>query len=113
MPDIQWDWKIIQEITSGGVGIVAIFFGYKVVMVFIDLWRTSTDAINRNTESFNKLSEVVDRATARDIEFQKATMEILHDIKETSLETNRYARRMHDRLVVHDYDRDKEKVAHK
>lgn len=85
---VNMDYTIIEKIGIAGVAFVAIYFGYKMMEIFIAQWKVSTEAINRNTESFEKLTEVVDRAAKREQEFQREATELLYEIRDLTRETN-------------------------
>lgn len=90
-----------------GITIGVMFFFYKVFIIFVDQWKNSnetqdrsTDALNRNTASFEKLSAVFEKQAERDIEFQQAVTQIL--AKNTSMlnNTHRKVSELHNTVVL-------------
>lgn len=84
------DWKIITETVSiGGLGVVAIYLIFKMVVLFMEQWHYSTDAVNKNTGAFTQLSEVLERTNQREMEFQERALEVLQANNELAKDTNR------------------------
>lgn len=74
----------MEEILFGklaelGLGVVALVILYLIVKMFVEMWGRSTDAINRNTNGFEQLSEVLAKSHERDIQFQKDAMKLMRD----------------------------------
>jgi hypothetical protein len=78
-------------IAEYGVGIVAIVVIYLlvsgIVKGFLEMWKRSvdsqdksTDALNRNSEAYQQLSNVFKASHEREIEFQKESLVLLRDI---------------------------------
>ena len=55
---IEFDPSIFKDIGIGGLAMFALWIFYKSFIFFIERWKESTDAINRNTETHENLSEV-------------------------------------------------------
>lgn len=97
---VQVDWSSFKELGGLGVSAIAIYFGYRMVVLFIDQWRVSTEALNRNTDSFKKLSEVFETQSTLEREFQKEVLRIIHDSHEIVADTSRKVTRIYDKIVV-------------
>lgn len=111
MPPIiqtSFNWTALEQVGIAGVALGAIYFGYKIVSLFIEQWRVSTEAINRNTESFEKLTEIVDRASKREQDFQKEASGLLYEILDISRDTGRTTRKIYDKFLYYFNEEDKE-----
>ena len=86
MDDVMFDWAKIGEL---GIGVVALIVLYKVITLFVDMWSKSTDAINRNTEGFQQLSNTLARSHEREVEFQKEAIRMLKENSDLHAETHR------------------------
>jgi hypothetical protein len=104
----------MSELTNferlGAVGLAAmiVFIGYKIMQLLMDQWRASTsaqeravDALNRNTDSFEKLAAVFEKQAERDVEFQKFVTGVLN--KNTSLLTSAHQKitELHGAVLRH------------
>lgn len=70
MVEINW----AQLVEAGGIGAICfavIYFGHKIFLTFIEQWKNSTDAVNKNTEAFTGLSTVLQQSHQRELEFQE------------------------------------------
>jgi hypothetical protein len=83
------DWKIITETVSiGGLSVVAIYLIFKMVVLFMEQWQNSTEAVNKNTGAFTQLSEVLERSNQREMEFQERALAVLQANNELAKDTN-------------------------
>lgn len=96
---VQFDWSSFKEMGGLGVSAIAIYFGYRLVVLFIDQWKASTEALNRNTDSFKKLSEVFETQATLEREFQKEVLRLIHDSHDIVTDTSRKVTRMYDKIM--------------
>lgn len=90
----------LEKAGIAGICIAVLIVGYKVFQLFIGQWKNSTDAqnisteaLNRNTQSFEQLSAVFERQHEREIQFQQEVRTTMHD-------THRKVSELHGTLVV-------------
>lgn len=113
---VSFDWTILKDVGMGGLAIVALLMLNKIVTTVLEQrkeegervltqWQASTDAINKNTEAFNNHSHVFERASERELEFQRSMEEsqkiMLQKITEgvdTAEDTNRRVRDLQKHL---------------
>lgn len=105
---MQFDWSILKEVGLGGVALALIFFGYKVIMFLLEQWRASTEALNRNTDGYTKLSEVFEKSHEREMEFQEKMLELTKD-------TNKKVSELHSQVIKQKVDKQivEKQVIHK
>lgn len=77
--DLNFDWDALSKVGIGGICIVVIFVGYKIFLFFFEQWKNSTDAINKNTAAFVKLTTVFEESSERDAQWQKEISVVLKD----------------------------------
>lgn len=77
----------LDKVGIAGVAIAILWFGFKVFQIFVQQWKQSTDAVNRNSKSFEKLSVVFEKQSAREEKFQENVLATIGDthIKVTEL----------------------------
>lgn len=85
---VEFDLSILKDVGIGGIAIFALHILYKCFLFFIEIWKESTEAINRNTETHNNLKTVFEAFHESNEEFQKNAMLIMKDTNETVKETN-------------------------
>jgi hypothetical protein len=91
--NIELDWTtILEKIGIAGICFAVIVVGFKLFTIFIDQWKNSTDAVNKNTEAFTELSNVFKQSSQREIEWQEKAMHLMKD-------TNKKVKDIHDRIV--------------
>lgn len=73
------DLSFLESIGGVGLAVVLAYFGYKIIMFMIEQWKSSTEALNKNSEAFNKLSVVFEKSDERQIEFQKEILIVMND----------------------------------
>lgn len=83
------DWKTIMETASvAGVCFAALYFGFKLIVLFFAQWKDSTEAVNKNTGAFTQLSEVLERSNQREMQFQNRAIELLEANNTLAKDTN-------------------------
>lgn len=90
----------LEKAGIAGVCIALMIVGYKIFQLFINQWKNSTDAqnisteaVNRNTQSFEKLSAVFEKQHERELQFQQEVRTTMHD-------THRKVTELHGTLIV-------------
>lgn len=76
---VEFDWAALKDVGVGGLGMFALYLMYKSFIFFTERWKESTDAINRNTETHQNLTNVFQSFHAESQEFQKEAMDLLKD----------------------------------
>lgn len=89
---LSFNWATLDKVGTVGVCVVILIVGYKIFQVFIDQWKNSTEAVNKNTSAFTELSRVFERANEREIDWQERAMDIMK-------ETNKKVKDIHDKVV--------------
>jgi hypothetical protein len=93
------DLSILESVGIGGVAVVALYFSFQVFRIFIAQWRSSTDSIDKNTEAFQKLSDVFEKQSQREQEFQDHALKLLNENKTTSEDTNKKVTDIHKKFI--------------
>lgn len=91
--------KLGELVGTGVITITVVFFGYKMVELFVAQWKASTEALNRNTASFEKLSDVFEQANKNEESFREAVMMAQKQLLEHELDTNKKVTELHKKLV--------------
>jgi hypothetical protein len=90
----------LEKFGIAGITIAILIVGYKLFLVFIQQWKSSTDAVNRNSKSFEKLSTVFERQAVRDEKFQERVLFELNDSSRVAIDTNKKVTELHGAVVV-------------
>lgn len=93
---VEVNWEMIESVGVAGVALFALYVIYKVVLLFIHQWKTSTEAINRNTEGFTSLIEFLEEQAERERALQRETLSL-------SRETNAIVHSLHRHITGSDY----------
>lgn len=99
----------LDKIGITAVSIAIMYFGFKVFQIFTTQWKQSTEAVNRNTKSFEKLSAVFEKSNEREMEFQKNVMAMLSDGNKLIVDTHKKVGELHGSLI---HKRRKEDPSH-
>lgn len=84
------DWTVVLEKSGiGGALILLIYFGFQGFKLMINQWKSSTEAVNKNTKAFVQLSHVFEKSSQREIEFQKEIMKLLNEGQYTIKDTHK------------------------
>lgn len=102
VPFINFDWAAFDKLGALGISALALFAGYRIVVMFVGQWKVSTEAINRNTDSFEKLSEVFETQSKREKEFQVEVLHMMHDSYSLVSDTSRKVTHMYHKMVAED-----------
>lgn len=100
---LEINWEMVEKIGIAGVSLCALYFCYKMVLLFIQQWKISTEAINRNTEGFQKLTEVFEMQARKEREFQRETLAVIYEHRELSRQTNDIVHALHRHLIGENY----------
>ena len=95
---MEIDFSILKDIGIGGICLYFVHVLYKCFTFFIQIWKESTEAINRNTDTHNNMKEVFEVFYENNNEFQKNAMVIMKDTNELVKETHEKVDRMSRRL---------------
>lgn len=103
---ISVDWAKISEAGIGVVAVIAIVILIAILWKgFLAVWNRSidsqeksTDAITKNTEAFNNLSNVFEKSHEREIEFQREALELLKDNNLLAKQTHEKVTDLHEKL---------------
>lgn len=96
---IEFDWGALKGVGVGGICIAIIYFGFQMFKIFIEQWKNSTDAVNKNTEAFAELSKVFERSHERELEFQDYAKEKLQASEEREKKTLKKVIEIHEHIV--------------
>jgi hypothetical protein len=97
---VQVDWSILTNIGIGGVSLAALYCIYRLATLFIDQWRLSTDALNRNTESFKQLAQVFETHATLELNFQREVLRIIRDSHDLVYDTSKKVTRLYDKMLL-------------
>lgn len=86
------DWAILEKVGIAGVAVAGFYVMYRVFILFMEQWSASTQALNRNSDGYEKLSKVFEQSHEREMEFQRDMMHISKD-------TNEKVTKLHQELV--------------
>ena len=95
---MEFDFSILKDVGIGGIAIFALHILYKCFLFFIEIWKESTEAINRNTETHNNLKTVFEAFHESNEKFQKDAMVLMKDTNEIVKDTNRKVLRINKQL---------------
>jgi hypothetical protein len=98
---MELDWGAVIE--KGGIAtisVVALFIGYQVTKLFIGQWKASTDAMDRNTQGYEKLTEVFTKSAEMEEQFQKEVVGMLRQGHYIAEDTNRKVHEIHRKVGV-------------
>jgi len=95
---VGFDLSLLEKISIGGVCFAIIYFGFQVFKIFVTQWQNSTDAVNKNTNAFNELSKVFERAHEREAEFQAYAKEKLEASEQREKTTLKKVIEIHEHL---------------
>lgn len=90
--EIGFDWTAIKEAGVIGLSVVLIIVGFQAFKIIVAQWKSSTDAVNKNTEAFTELSRVFERSHERELEFHA-------EMRERVKDTQKKVREIHDKIV--------------
>ncbi len=88
----------LEKIGIAGLAVSAIIVLYKVFVLFMEQWRNSTDAVNKNTSAFDALSQVFKESSERERMFQKEIMDTLRNGVDVAKDTNERVRELQRRI---------------
>lgn len=88
----------LGKVGIGGICILLIIVGYKLFQLFLEQWKNSTDAVNKNTTAFMNLTTVFKESSERDERWQRQVMETLQDGVSTGQDTNRRVRDIQSKI---------------
>ena len=83
------DWSVLEKIGIAGVAVVGFWIMYQVFILFMKQWGASTEALNRNSESYEQLSRVFGQAHERELEFHREMMHVSNDTNRKVTELHR------------------------
>ena len=76
---MELDLSLLKDIGIGGISLYFVHVLYKCFSFFIQIWKESTDAINRNTETHNNMKAVFEVFHENNKEFQENAMVLMKD----------------------------------
>jgi len=89
---IEVDWAKLGELGIGVVALVVFFFMFKLVMgqwsKSTEAQLTSAQALERNTQAYEKLSAVFEKSYERELEFQREALGIMKENSVLLKDTN-------------------------
>lgn len=89
--------EFIGGLEKGGilvVAVVSLIVFYKVFTLFMEQWKNSTDAVNKNTTAFDNLSKVFEQSSQREMLFQQEVMQKLNHGVDVAKDTNERVREL-------------------
>lgn len=95
---VEIEWSALEKIGIAGVSALALWILYKLVVMFFDQWKVSTEVVNRNTESFNELTKVFEKSHQREIDFQKEVLEKIQVIHKDQKAMGNKVSEIHDKI---------------
>src|SRR4051812_32459383 len=93
--ELGFDLSMLEKLGITGVvalALIVVIFGIKsglqLFQLFMEQWKNSTDAVNKNTDAFMELSNFFKRANEKEEQFQKDIMAELRDGVRVARDTN-------------------------
>lgn len=95
---VEFDFSILKDIGIGGLGAFALYLFYKIFIFFIERWKESTDAINRNTDTHENLNQVFQIFYAENKQFQDKALDLMNDTNKKVHGIDRKVKDIHERM---------------
>src|SRR5690606_20558054 len=79
--------EIIEKIGLGGITLVILIGAYRIFILFLDRWQESTEALNRNSDAYQQLSQVFEESLKHEIEFREKQMSFQREMTTLTKQT--------------------------
>ena len=83
------EWAILEKVGIAGVALGGFWIMYQLFILFMNQWGASTEALNRNSDGYEKLSKVFEQSHEREMEFQKEMLSVSQDTNDKVTEMHR------------------------
>jgi hypothetical protein len=90
----------LEKVGIAGLAIVTLWVFFKIFQLFMGQWKQSTDAVNRNSKSFEKLSAVFEKQAEREEKFQHTVISAIAESARIATDTNAKVSEIHGNLVL-------------
>lgn len=85
-------FDVIEKIGVGGLAVLILIVGFNMFKLFMEQWKNSTEAVNKNTAAFEELAGVFERVSERDARWQREVSDKLENGVNIAQDTNRRVR---------------------
>lgn len=91
--------EIIEKIGLGGITLVILIGAYQIFIMFLDRWQESTEALNRNSDAYQQLSQVFEESLKHEMEFREKQMSFQREMTTLTKQTYDKVSEIHEEVV--------------